>query len=301
MEMETLELEGIGGIRLLIRDFRPVGTASGTFLVVHGLGEHGGRYMHFGERIAEHGWRVVTVDLRGHGQSAGTRTHVLSFDEYVMDVGLVWQHFQFDPRSTVLFGHSMGGLIAIRSLQMGCVDPAALVVTSPLLALKVKVNPFKWLLGKLLVRFLPKTRFKNGLDPDNMTRDPVFAEERRNDPLIIRSVTASWFFSMQRALALAHDEASKVKVPVLAFRGMADETTDGDVLTAWLNKTSAPSHELISLPLHVHEVFHETDWRVSMARMLQWLEQVGVPPEPRIENSPRIRSCNDTSGERGAP
>jgi lysophospholipase len=278
MELVTTEIEGTGGTRLYVRDNRPrSANASRTFLCVHGLGEHGGRYEHFAEWLVERGCRVVMADLRGHGRSAGTRTHVSSFEEYLLDLGIVWKHFQLESASTILFGHSMGGLIAVRAVQTGSVSPAALVITSPLLGLKLKVNPIKKLLGQFLVQILPKTRFRNGLDPRNMTRDARFAEERRNDPLIVRTVTASWFFAMQRAILLANRDAEKIAVPILAFRGMADETTDGDVLSTWLTKTRSPSAELISLPMHVHEVFHESDWCESMERMVQWLDQIRVP------------------------
>lgn len=277
MELVTTEIEGTGGIRLFVRDHRPpAGVAPQTFLCVHGLGEHGGRYEHFSEWLVERGYRVIIADLRGHGRSAGTRTHVMSFEEYPLDLGILWRHFQLERTSTVLFGHSMGGLIAIRAVQTGVVDPAALVMTSPLLGLKLRVHPIKRLLGKLLVQILPKTRFRNGLDPSNMTRDARFAEERRNDPLIVRSVTASWFFAMQRAIFEAHHDAAKITIPILAFRGMADETTDGDVLSTWLTTTNSPSRDLVSLPMHVHEVFHESDWRDSMERMAEWLEQIKI-------------------------
>lgn len=298
METEIQEIPGVGGVSLYIRDYRPADvTSPPVILVIHGLGEHGGRYDHFSEWLVDRGWRVVLIDLRGHGLSGGTRTHVQSFDEYVADIGTVWRHFQFNPQSTVLFAHSMGGLIAIRALEEGLVQPAALVATSPLLGLKMRVNPLKWLLGRMMVQIRPKTRFKNGLDPRNMTRDPLFAEERRNDPLIVRSVTAGWFFAMQHALAQAHADVAKVTIPVLFFRGLADTTTDGDMLGTWLTRTKSPSHELISLPLHVHEVFHETDWRDSMERMMQWLQQLGIGAGARIENVRQIRSRNDASSE----
>ena len=283
MEVVACEIEGAGGIRLFVRDHRPetggqiqTRASQPTFLCVHGLGEHGGRYQHFAEWLAERGGRVIIADLRGHGRSTGSRTHVLSFEEYSLDLGILWRHFHLEKQSTVLFGHSMGGLIAVRAVQMGSVDPAALVLTSPLLGLKLRINPIKRLLGQLLVQILPKTRFSNGLDPANMTRDARFAEERRNDPLIVRSVTASWFFAMQRAITLAFEQAEKIDIPVLAFQGLADETTDGDVLSAWLAKTNSPSRELVSLPMHVHEVFHESDWSDSMDRMAHWLAQIGV-------------------------
>jgi lysophospholipase len=284
MQLKTSELEGAGGVKLFIREHLPdqdVGPqVLRTFFSVHGLGEHSGRYEHFAEWLVQRGWRVISLDLRGHGRSAGTRTHVATFDEYRHDIAMIWQHFQLDRHPTTLFGHSMGGLIAIRAAQSGTIHPAALVVTSPLLGLKMKVNPLKRLLGSLMVQILPKTRFRNGLDASNMTRDARFAEERRNDPLIVRTVTASWFFAMQREIVLAHRDAEKITIPVLAFRGMADATTDGDQLSTWLTKTRSPSHELVSLPLHVHEVFHESDWCESMERMVQWLDLIGVSPQP---------------------
>ena len=277
MRLETIEIEGHGGSRLYVRDHSPTaGVFAGTLVCVHGLGEHGGRYEHFADWLVEQGWRVIIGDLRGHGRSGGTRTHVLSFDEYPHDLAVIWNHFQLQKSPTVLFGHSMGGLIAIRAIQSGCLDPAALVLTSPLLGLKLRVNPIKRLLGQLLVRFIPTARFRNGLDAANMTRDERFAEERRNDPLIIRTVTASWFFAMQRAIREAYRDAGKIRIPVLAFRGLDDETTDGDVLASWLGQTNSQSRELVSLPRHVHEVFHETDWVESMDRMVRWLDQIGV-------------------------
>ncbi len=279
MQLDSTEIEGVGGLRLFVRDHRPATvTSAPTFLCAHGLGEHGGRYEHFSEWLVSRGCRVITCDLRGHGRSAGTRTHVGNFDEYAADLGLVWQHFHPQKESTVLFGHSMGGLVAVRAVQSGAVDAGALVLTSPLLGLKLRVNPLKKLLGQMLVGILPRTRFSNGLDPSNMTRDPRFAEERRNDPFIVRTVTASWFFAMQRAILHAHRDAQKVAIPIMAFRGMADETTDGNVLSTWLTKTRSPATELVSLPLHVHEVFHESDWIESMDRMRGWLEQVGLWP-----------------------
>lgn len=281
MDLESGEIDGTGGVRLFFRDYRPTVETPKTFFVVHGLGEHGGRYTHFAEWLVNRGWRVIIGDLRGHGVSTGTRTHVMSFDEYPQDMGVLWRHFRLQKQSTVVFGHSMGGLIAIRAIQTGTIDPAALVVTSPLLGLKMRVNPLKKLLGRMLVQILPKTRFRNGLDPRNMTRDPLFAEERRNDPLIVRTVTAAWFFAMQRAVTQAHRDVAKINIPILAFRGMADETTDGDVLSTWLTQTKSPACELVSLPTHVHEVFHESDWRDSMERMGQWLDQI-VSRSPQI-------------------
>ncbi len=282
MRLGEVEVETDGGVTLFIRDYYPdetslpAGNSPRTIFWIHGLGEHGGRYLHVAEDLVERGWRVILPDLRGHGRSTGTRTHVAAFEEYAADMARVWARFELGSGQTVLGSHSMGGLVALRSVQTGRVHPSALVLASPLLGVKVRVSPLKRLLGRVLVKFLPKARFRNGLDPGNMTSDEEFARQRRADPLIVRTVTASWFFAMEAAIAQAHRDASRIAVPVLALQGLSDLTTDGDLLATWLAKTNSEVKELVSLPDHVHELLHETDWHETLDRIIEWLERTGA-------------------------
>ncbi len=252
------------------------GCSSRTIVWVHGLGEHGGRYLHLPEFLNEHGWRIILMDLRGHGRSTGARTHVRSFDEYAADVAAVWKRFELGAEGAVLGAHSMGGLVALRAVQAGCIQPEALVLTSPLLGVKVYVSPLKRWLGQLLVKVYPEARFRNGLDPRNMTRDEGFARERRADPLIVKTVTASWFFAMEAALVEVHRDVHKITVPVLALQGLSDRTTDGDLVARWLANTTTPTKQLLALPDHVHELLHEADWRDTLTRIVEWLESWGA-------------------------
>ncbi|MEK6261130.1 MAG: alpha/beta fold hydrolase [Planctomycetota bacterium] len=282
MRLGELEIEADGGVTLFVRDFHPdeqtvpAGDSPRTIIWLHGLGEHGGRYLHFAEDLVERGWRVILPDLRGHGRSTGTRTHVASFDEYVEDMARVWTRFELGAGQAVLGSHSMGGLVALRAVQRDRVQPSALVLSSPLLGVKVRVSRIKRFLGRALVRIFPKTRFRNGLDPRNMTSDEEFARQRREDPLIVRTVTASWFFAMETAVAQARRDASRITIPVLALQGLSDLTTDGDVLANWLAQTNSDVRDLVSLPDHVHELLHETDWHETLVRILEWLERTGA-------------------------
>lgn len=282
MRLDEVEVEADGGVTLFVRDCRPdepilpSGDSTRTCFWVHGLGEHGGRYLHVAENLVERGWRVILPDLRGHGRSTGSRTHIVSFDEYVADLARIWTRFELGSGGAVLGSHSMGGLVALRAVQTGRVLPSALVLSSPLLGVKARVSPLKRWLGHHLVKFHPEIRFRNGLDPRNMTHDEEFARQRRADPLIVRTVTASWFFAMEAALALAHRDASRIAVPVLALQGLSDLTTDGGVLAMWLAKTTSGVKELVALPDHVHELLHETDWRTTLNRIVEWLERTGA-------------------------
>ena len=274
MRLESQIVKTRDGVELFVRSYWPDQPDPGRVLYwVHGLGEHGGRHVHVAELLAENGWRMIVADLRGHGRSGGVPTYVKSFDDYANDIGLVWEHLGLNDAPPVLLGHSMGGLVAVRTVQLGCIQPSALVLSSPLLGLKIRVNPFKELLGRMLVRFHPTVRFSNGIDPANMTRDSEFAAMRRGDTLINKTVTAGWFVAMQSALQAAKQDASKVSLPVLALQGENDRTTDPAALAEWWDQIRSTEKELIVYPNHVHELFFEPDWRTTTLQMLNWLEQ----------------------------
>ena len=274
MRLESQIVKARDGIELFVRSYWPDQPDPGRVLYwVHGLGEHGGRHAHVAEVLAENGWRMIVADLRGHGRSGGVPTYVRSFDQYADDIALIWEHLGLNDVSTTLLGHSMGGLVAVRTVQLESVQPSALVVSSPLLGLKLRVNPFTVMLGRMLVRFHPTVRFSNGIDSANMTRDSEFALLRRGDSLINKTVTAGWFVAMQSALKAAKRDASKVSLPVLGLQGENDLTTDPAALAEWWDQIQSTEKELIVYPNHVHELFFEPDWRTTTLQMLNWLEE----------------------------
>lgn len=274
MRLDTQFLKTTDGIEIFVRDYTPDRFDGGrTLFWVHGLGEHGGRHEHIFRAMADRGWRTVIPDLRGHGKSTGIPTHVMSFDEYLKDIALVWQGLGLKSKTTAILGHSMGGLIAIRAIQTRRLNPSALVISSPLLGLKLHVNPFTVLLGKLLVPFIATARFANGIDPSNMTHDAEFAALRRADPFIVKSVTAGWFFAMRKALAAASHETDQLTVPTLALQGSQDATTDPDALAIWFRKIASTEKDYLLLQDHFHELFFESDWKTTLNWTIDWLDQ----------------------------
>ena len=285
MRLDTQFIETVDGIKLFVRNYTPENSnAQRTIYWVHGVGEHGGRHVHIAEAITERGYRVVLADLRGHGRSTGIATHVSSFNEYVSDIRLIWKSLELDNTTTALLGHSMGGLVAVRAVQTGSVSPRLLTLSSPLLGLKVKVNPLTVMLGRLLVQFAPTTRFSNGIDSANMTRDFDFAELRRSDDLINKTVTAGWYFAMKAALKAAQKETAKVTLPVLALQGGLDETTDPQAMASWWERIASRDKTMYVLEDHLHELFFDADWRETIGRVLDWMDQkfgeaTECPPE----------------------
>ena len=274
MQQKTEIFKTADGVDLLVRTYSPDEPDPERVLFwVHGLGEHGGRHEHVANGFAQRGWTMIVADVRGHGRSGGVPTHVAAFDQYSDDIAFLWERLGLNRIAPVLLGHSMGGLIAIRTVQLQRVAPSALVLSSPLLGLKLHVNPLTKLLGRILVQFRPTTRFSNGIDPANLTSDAGFAALRRGDPLINKTVTAGWFFAMQTALAAAERDAALISLPVLAIQGDADRTTDPAAMASWWDRIRSTEKQLVVLPDHLHELFFAEDWNNTLGVMLDWLQQ----------------------------
>ena len=243
-----------------------------TLVIIHGTSEHGGRYLHAAEEAVARGWDVLIPDLRGHGRSDGIAVHVDRFEQYLQDLDTIWQYFELNPDRTAVMGHSFGGLVSIRFAETRPSRLAALVPMSPLLGLRVKIDPLTYAIGRMMSFVAPTTRFQSKVPPEHTTRNPEVLANRASDPLLRRSVTASWFFQMKQALQDAHEDVSSVVVPILAMQAGADLIVDPLAVEPWLEKTGSSDRTLKILDEHYHELLNEEDWRETLNELLNWLE-----------------------------
>lgn len=263
------------GTNLFVRSFKTDECADRTLVILHGTSEHGGRYDHVARKAVEDGWSVLAIDLRGHGQSGGVPVHVDRFERYLNDLDTIWRQFELSQTRTILLGHSFGGLVSIRFAQTHPESLHALVLSSPLLGIRVKIAPVTLALGKLMSIFRPTTRFKSKVPPGSTCRDPDVLQRREADPLIHRSVTAAWFFQMKRAISDAWHDASKLQIPTLALQAEDDLIVDPSAVEPWLNTTASRVPDFRLIPHAYHEIFNEPEWRDTFADTLTWMgEQV---------------------------
>ena len=251
---------------------RPADRCGRTMVIIHGTSEHGGRYLHAAENAVARGWDVIIPDLRGHGRSDGIAVHIDYFERYLQDLDTIWQYFELNPERTAVVGHSFGGLISIRFAETRPSRLAALVPLSPLLGLRVKINMVTYALGRLMSFVAPTTRFQSKVPPEHTTRNSVVLARRASDPLLRRSVTASWFFQMKQALRDAHEQAGAITVPVLAMQAGDDLIVDPLAVEPWLEKTESVDRTLKILDKHYHELLNEEDWQETLLELLTWLE-----------------------------
>jgi len=191
--MEQFKFSGYGGLKLCGRHWKTEHPQA-VLLIIHGMGEHSGRYATMGEYLREHGISVFSYDLRGHGLSGGKRGLIMSFDEFREDVRLaVSQMSQSYPTAPFfIMGHSLGGTILLDFMDaradnsqtpMRTVLPRGIIVSAPALGAP-GIPPYRIKIAKLLSALAPRLIMNTGLDSNSLSRIADVCQQYRDDPLV---------------------------------------------------------------------------------------------------------------------
>ena len=140
-----------------------------AILLVHGIGEHSGRYLHVGEYLSGNGFDIMSFDNRGFGQSGGRRAHVDSFDEFLDDIEDLLEERRSLGVPVVLFGHSLGGLMASTYLVSDRPQPDLAILSAP--ALAAVVPGWQRVAAPILGRITPSMFIKGSEMSGLLSRD----------------------------------------------------------------------------------------------------------------------------------
>ena len=285
------------GLLLRLHSWRAPGAARGQVLIVHGLGEHAGRYAHVASALNAKGWDVHAHDQRGHGASGGPRGALPHPHAMLEDLARVFDHLRGGsargPR--VLIGHSMGGAIAARFVAEALSprpatwsrEPDALVLSSP--ALDPGLTVTKRLRLWVGERLLPDFADANGLKPDWISRDPEVVRAYVADPLVHDRITARLARFIVDAGALARAQAARWRVPTLLMWAGADRCVAPAGSAAM---TAAAPPEVLTARAWdglAHEIFNEPERDRVLAYLVAWLDQLagGDPSgQPQVLDRP---------------
>jgi alpha-beta hydrolase superfamily lysophospholipase len=271
MSSTTGEARSRDGLRLLTRAWATSGEPRAAILIVHGLGEHSGRYERVGEWFARAGHAVAAWDHRGFGASEGERGWVDRWSRYHDDTQdrLTALRSEHPGLPVVLYGHSMGGLSALGyALDASRPQPDLLVLSAPGVA--DSLAAWKHLAAPILGRFVPHLRIPNDIAPEQVSRDPAVHARDRADPLIVPASTA-------RFGAEGIAEQARVRA---AMHGLAVETL---VIASLADPLVPPasSEPLAASPLVTrrtypglrHEIHNEPEGEAVYAEVIDWLEE----------------------------
>lgn len=236
-------------------------------LVLPGLAEHMGRYEHVVEMLVAAGYRAVVLEFRGHGASDGRRGHVMSWDEYVLDVEAAAATCDGAP---VLLGHSTGGLIALYTAAVGLsTGIRALAVSAPNVLDTIDA-PVKKALGKALSSIWPTFTNATGLNPDLLTHDADVVKKYREHPMVFGTVTARWYTELLRAQAHVRASASSGRLPLLTMVGTEDQIVAPGPALEHAKAWGGPS-ETREYDGFYHEIFNEVQKDQVFDDLKAWL------------------------------
>ena len=245
--------------------------ARAAVLLLHGLGEHMGRYGHVASALQAAGYVVFGYDHQGHGLSSGLRGNLLSPSQLLDDVRfLIEQVRALTPAPMVLLGHSMGGLIAARAVAQSLPHIDALVMSSP--ALGAQTNVIQKLLLATLPKLFPHVRVDNGVKTTWVARDAQVVRAYVEDPLVHRQISAGLAAWILKEGAQTVAQASAWTMPTLLLYAGQDQLVLPQASAEFTRL--APSYVLQSHCFNVmyHEIFNDPEKAMVLAKLLAWLD-----------------------------
>jgi alpha-beta hydrolase superfamily lysophospholipase len=263
---------GVGGARLRALIWAP-DSARGRVVVVHGLGEHAGRYRVLAEALVARGYAVLAYDHRGHGKSQGARGHVSSFDVYLQDLARVISFADEGlPGSgpAFLYGHSMGGLVVLRHLQAGHTTAPGAILSAPWLGTATPIPRWKLALASVLRRTAPWLAVPTSLDVEDLTSDLELQRAYLADRLVGHRISVGLFDAVQeaQARALAH---GPVSMPMLVLVPLEDRITDQTLTLDWA-PGAGPQVQVLRLAGMRHEPHNERARVDVLVALADWLD-----------------------------
>lgn len=263
--------------RLYRRFARPTGRAAARLSIVHGYGDHSGRYAHFMQWMALRGVACDAVDLRGQGSADGRRGFVRQWDDYLDDVRAFLSlpaPKELDGTPRFVLGHSHGGLVVAAAGEAGLLEIAGIrgvVLTSPFLQSRMELPRVKVMLGRFVGLAVPWLAVSTGLNAEWMSSDSDMVEQTKNDPLCARVATPRWYAGQLRAQTRVMENAASCRLPLLALAAGADRIAEPAAAQRFVQLAGSSDKQFRLYPGLLHELLRESGREQIFQDILTWV------------------------------
>jgi acylglycerol lipase len=227
--------------------------AKASIILIHGMGEHAQRYQHWANRFYQYQIAWYAFDLPGHGLSTGKKGHFKSLDTIFEGINqliaLIKQEQGEMP--LILYGHSMGGNLALQFL-LNVPHPFQIaLVTSPWIRLvHPPARPMIWL-ATLMHHLFPGFTQGSGLKARDMSSQSTESQQYEKDPLNHKLISANSFFLIHQGGMMIERSISKLNIPLFLTHSSDDPLTSYNA-----SKAIAKNHSFIEFH-EFKEVRHE--------------------------------------------
>lgn len=264
---------GHGGLELYYQCWRPEGTPLAVLVLIHGFGEHSGRYMNVVNHLVPRGYAIWSFDHRGHGRSPGRRGFVRTWDEFREDIRLFLEMVRQQEGGLPVFlmGHSMGGLMVLEYALHHPEGLQGVIASGPALA-QVGVSPVLLKIAQLMSRIWPSFTMDTGLDATSISRDPAVVAAYQADPLVHSKASARLGTEMARAMAWTHQNASRWRLPLLILHGGADRLVPPEGSRRFYEAVPIADKEYREYEGGYHEPHNDIHRDQVLQNLERWLE-----------------------------
>lgn len=248
-----------------------------SVVVVHGLGEHCGRYEHVAVALNEAGYSVFGLDHRGHGQSEGKKGHINSFVEYQKDVKHLVNlaKVKYPEKDVHLLGHSMGAFIST-GYALRNNDIKSIVITAPPYGVPGRAANLQLKIGAFAGKLLPNIGLSNQINPSDVCKNPEVVQKYMEDNLVHGLITLGWGTAFVAEQKYIQYNLSKLEMPYLLMVADEDKLTDAEVAKTWFETVGSIKKELVVYPNAYHEILNEVEeGKDALSRIVSWLARLG--------------------------
>ena len=243
-------------------------------VLVHGFGEHGGRYQSFASSLVQRGIAVLVPDLWGHGRSDGQRGDIADVRQCAADLARLVDDIAFRQpgQAYALFGHSFGGLLV---LAWALIEPQPLrsvVTQSPLLEAGFPIPFWKRTAASLLARTWPRFSLRMNLDVTKLSHNPAVIQAYRADPLVHNNMTARSYRSLLHTRDEVVARAAEFHPPLALLCGAEDQIISVPMAQRWYEHLACEKR-LVMFPGCYHELHHEPVRAQVIELVCQWTMQ----------------------------
>jgi len=261
-------------LEIFSRGWEPENNApKAVVCLVHGLGEHSGRYERLAQELIKADFSLVSFDLRGHGQSAGQRGHVDSSDEFLAEIDHLLKTAQdrYPGKPCFLYGHSLGGLLVLFYVLNRKPDISGVIVTGPALRTSLEKQKLKVGLTRTLSLIMPKLSLATGLEPEDISRDPQIVEKYITDKLVHDRASLQMAKTMLNMIDYVFTHAQQFKPPLLIMHGGADRIVYPVGSVELAEKVSCDC-TLKTWENFFHEIHNDPGKEQVIEFMIHWIE-----------------------------
>jgi lysophospholipase len=259
------------GARLYRHLVKPAAPPWARVGVVHGYGDHGGRYLHLLTHLAERGVAASSFDYRGHGRADGRRAYAKDWGGYLDDLDTFVESMRGDG-PLFLIAHSHGGLMAAAAAIDGRLNGVSGVVFSaPYFAHAQCVGWHKNAFAAVANRVMPWALVNNGLRPEWLSSDPAMIEDSIRDDLAIRCATPRWWMTVRAKQAEVMRRAGEFRLPMLMLVAGRDPIASPAASEAFFASAGSADKRIERYPEMVHEILRERERAGVFETIVKWI------------------------------